>query len=113
MVYIYRLALLLVLTTTLSNCTFKKAELGTKENPVKLFFVPSVEAQVLEDQSSTIKKILEEITGLVFEVRIPASYVAVVEAFGAKRADIGALNAFGYILAHEKYGAQALSLIHI
>lgn len=30
-----------------------------------------------------------------------------VEAFGTKRADVGIVNTFGYILAHEKYGAQA------
>ncbi len=32
---------------------------------------------------------------------------AVVEAFGTKRADIAAINTFGYMLAHEKYGAEA------
>jgi len=96
------------LISGLSGCTFKKAELGSEKNPIKLFFVPSVEAKVLEDQSATIKKILEELTGYKFEIRIPTSYIAVVEAFGAKRADIGALNTYGYILAHKKYGAEAL-----
>jgi phosphonate transport system substrate-binding protein len=33
--------------------------------------------------------------------------VAVVEAFGTSRADIAAMNTFGYILANEKYGAEA------
>jgi phosphonate transport system substrate-binding protein len=31
----------------------------------------------------------------------------VVEAFGTKRADIATFNTFGYVLAHDKYGAEA------
>ena len=91
-----------------SGCTFKKSELGTKDNPVKLFFVPSVEAKTLQDNSAVIKRLLEELTPYKYEIKIPESYIAVVEAFGASRVDIAALNTFGYLLAHEKYGAEAL-----
>jgi phosphonate transport system substrate-binding protein len=90
-----------------SSCTKKKAELGSEENPVKLHFVPSVDAKVIEDHSKTFKTYLEKATGYKFEVTIPQSYVAVVEAFGTKRADVAAFNTFGYILANEKYGAEA------
>jgi phosphonate transport system substrate-binding protein len=38
---------------------------------------------------------------------VPSSYVAVVEAFGTSRADVASINTFGYILANEKYGAEA------
>ncbi len=38
---------------------------------------------------------------------VPNSYIALVESFGTKRADLGIVNTFGYILAHEKYGARA------
>ena len=98
------LALLSVVGT---GCTFKKPELGEKGNPIKLFFIPSVEAGVLATNGEHVKKYLEQATGYKFEVAIPQSYVAVVEAFGAKRADVAAINTFGYILAHEKYGATA------
>jgi phosphonate transport system substrate-binding protein len=81
--------------------------LGTEKNPVKLFFVPSVDVKVIEDSSKTMKEYLEKSTGYKFEISIPQSYVAVVEAFGTSRADVAALNSFGYILANEKYGAQA------
>lgn len=30
-----------------------------------------------------------------------------VEAFGTKRADITAINTFGYLMANEKYGVEA------
>ena len=88
-------------------CTKKTAELGTAENPVKLHFVPSVDAKVIEDNSKTFKEYLEKNTPYKFEITIPQSYIAVVEAFGTKRADVAAFNTFGYILAHEKYGAEA------
>jgi phosphonate transport system substrate-binding protein len=88
-------------------CTKKTAELGSAENPVKLHFVPSVDAKVIEDNSKTFKNYLEKNTPYKFEVTIPQSYVAVVEAFGTKRADVAAFNTFGYILAHDKYGAEA------
>ncbi len=104
-VALFGLLLVLVLMT---SCTFEKKELGTEDNPVKLFFVPSVEAKTLADKSKVVKRLLEELTPYKFEVRIPESYIAVVEAFGAKRVDIAALNTFGYILAHEKFKAEAL-----
>lgn len=89
------------------GCTSKKAELGTAENPVKLFFTPSVDAKVLEDNSKIFKEYLEKNTPYKFTVAIPQSFIAVVEAFGTKRADVCTINTFGYILAHEKFGAQA------
>lgn len=91
----------------LTACTKNNAELGSAENPVKLHFVPSVDAKVIEDNSKAFKDYLEKNTPYKFEVTIPQSYVAVVEAFGTKRADVAAFNTFGYILAHEKYGAEA------
>lgn len=90
-----------------SGCTSKKAELGTAENPIKLHFVPSVDAKVIEDNSKIFKDYLEKHTPYKYEVNIPQSFVAVVEAFGTKRADVAAINTFGYVLAHDKYQAEA------
>lgn len=92
----------------LAGCTFDKGELGTEKNPVKLFFVPSVESQTIKDSSAEIKELLEASTPYKYQIRIPESYVAVVEAFGAKRVDVAALNTFGYVLARQKFGAEAL-----
>ncbi|MBV2167752.1 MAG: phosphate/phosphite/phosphonate ABC transporter substrate-binding protein [Bdellovibrio sp.] len=89
------------------SCTTRKEPLGSEGNPIKLHFVPSVEAKVLSDNSKILKKYLEEHTPYKFSVTIPQSYITVVEAFGTKRADVSALNTFGYILAHERYGAEA------
>jgi phosphonate transport system substrate-binding protein len=89
------------------SCTKKRAEVGTQQNPVKLFFVPSVDVKVLEDSSKKTKEFLEKETGLKFEISIPQSYVAVVEAFGTERVDVAALNSYGYYLARTKYKAEA------
>lgn len=96
----------LFMAWALAGCV-KKAELGTAANPVKLFFVPSVDAKVLESNSQAFKTYLEKETGYKFDVSVPQSFIAVVEAFGTKRADVAAINTFGYIKAHEKYGAEA------
>lgn len=90
-----------------ASCTFKKAELGQAGNPIKLFFTPSVDAKVMDASTKEIKKFLETNTPYKFEISVPQSYIAVVEAFGSKRADIAIMNTFGYILAHNKYGAEA------
>jgi phosphonate transport system substrate-binding protein len=89
------------------GCTSNKKDLGSEGNPIKLHFVPSVDAKVIENNSKAFKDYLEKTTGYKFEVTIPQSYVAVVEAFGTKRADIAAMNSAGYLLANEKYGAEA------
>lgn len=101
------LAALILSVFIIVACTSKKAELGTKDNPIKLFFVPSIDAKVIEDNSKILKDYLEKNTPYKFDVAIPQSFIAVVEAFGTKRADVAGINTFGYILAHKKYGAEA------
>lgn len=91
----------------LTGCTFSRAPLGSEKNPVKLYFVPAVDARMIADRSKVVKDYLERVTPYKFTVAIPASYIAVVEAFGTDRADVSGLNTFGYILANEKYGAEA------
>ena len=99
------------LVGTLAGCTFKKAEVGTAENPIKLFFVPSVDAKVIDSNSKIMKEWLEANTPYKFEIKIPQSYIAVIEAFGSKGADVAALNTSGYIKAHQKYGAEARLIV--
>ena len=97
----------MTLSLFLAACHLKKSPLGSEENPIKFHFVPSVEAKVLADRSKDFKRFLEANTPYHYSITIPQSYITVVEAFGTKRADISALNTFGYVLAHEKYGAEA------
>ncbi len=101
----------LLVTVAISGCTFKKAELGTKDNPVNLFFVPSVDAKVIDSNSKLMQTWLEANTPYKYKISVPQSYIAVVEAFGSKRADVAAFNTFGYLLANQKYGAEARLMV--
>lgn len=106
-----RQALLLVIlsaTILTMGCTRRdRGEIGSADNPIKLLFVPSVDVKVIEDTSKVLEKYLSENTPYKFRVSIPPSFIAVVEAFGTKRADVASINTFGYILAHDRYGAEA------
>ena len=91
----------------LSSCTRDRGELGSEKNPIKFFFVPSVDAKLIEDTSVVLKKYLEANTPYKYTISIPSSFVAVVESFGTKRADVASINTYGYVMAHEKYGVEA------
>jgi phosphonate transport system substrate-binding protein len=105
---IYYLASLFIGIGLLTGCNRELEPIGSASNPIKFFFVPSVDAQVIGEKTKALKEYLEAKTPYKYKIQIPTSYVAVVEAFGTERADIASLNTFGYILAHEKYQAEAL-----
>jgi len=95
----------------LLGCT-KEYPLGSRQNPLKLYFTPSVDAETISTNAKDFVNFLEKETGLYVKTAIPASYVAVVEAFGSNRADIAVVNSFGYLIANKKFGAHArLSII--
>lgn len=101
-----KLAIVLSLLFTFIGCQ-SDDKLGSQNNPVKLYFTPSVDAESITTNSVDFLKFLEKETGLFFKTGVPANYIAVVEAFGSDRADIGVMNSFGYLMANNKYGAEA------
>jgi phosphonate transport system substrate-binding protein len=100
-------SLLIVTLMFLQFSCSNQSELGTRQNPVKLYFTPSVDADVIASNSKEFIQFMEQETGLYFTTGIPTSYIAVVEAIGSSRADIGVMNSFGYLMANERYGATA------
>jgi phosphonate transport system substrate-binding protein len=98
---------LLLALFSLYACNREKAAIGTKNNPIKMYFTPSVDAGTIAEKSDAFVKFLEKETGLFFKTEIPQNYVAVVESFGSGRADVAIMNSFGYLMAHSKYGAMA------
>lgn len=102
------LVLVLVFAVLASTgCKPKKAALGTADNPIKLYFVPSVEVSVIVESGDAMTQWIEEQTGLKFEVRVPTTYAAVVEEMGAAEGDAMAfIPAMGYVLASDRYGMQ-------
>jgi len=94
------------LTLCFFGCT-KSGELGSKKNPFKFYLVPAQDTLTLQESGKVLQKYLEKELVMHVAVEIPASYIAVVEAMGSKRADAAVLNTFGYVLASDKYGAEA------
>jgi len=77
--------------------------IGTEENPIKVLFVPSVDAGVIVSGGEVMAAALEEATGLKYEVSVPTSYAATVEAMCASPEDtIGFIPALGYVIANQK-----------
>ena len=97
----------MVVMVLLFTACVKEEKLCTANNPIKLYFTPSVDSDTITSNSDHFVKFLEKETGMAFKTGIPTNYVAVVEAFGSNRADIGVMNSFGYIMANNKYGAEA------
>lgn len=83
------------------------SELGSKKNPIKFYFTPSVDASKITTSADKLIAFLEKETGYHFVSAIPADYVTVVESFGSGKADIAIVNTFSYLLANEKYGTTA------
>lgn len=69
-------------------------------------FVPSGEARTILESGNRVAQLLEMATGYKFEPFVATSYAGVIEAMGASRADIGWLNTFSYVIAHQKYGVE-------
>jgi phosphonate transport system substrate-binding protein len=87
---------------------FRPQELGSAGRPLRLMLVPSVDAQKVTQSAEALVRFLRQYTGYQVEASVPTSYIAVVEAFGAGKADVAAMNAFSYLLAHERYGVRAV-----
>lgn len=96
-----------LLLLAVSTAVMAEDKLGTRDNPVKIFFTPSVDANTIATNSTSFLKFMEKETGLYFKSGIPSNFIAVVEAFGSNRADVAVMNSFGYLLANTKFGAEA------
>jgi len=96
-------------TTTQATTTTEEpmAEVGSPENPVKVLFVPSVEAEVIVTGGDIMKGALEEATGLSFEVSVPTSYAATIEEMCASPENtMGFIPGLGYVLASNRCGVD-------
>lgn len=76
--------------------------LGTPDNPIIMSFVPSGDSAEILASGEQIAALVSAETGLTIEANVATSFAAVVEAMCAGNAQIGWLNTFSYILAHEK-----------
>lgn len=110
--YASGLVLSLIIIITFFGCTQSK-QVGSKANPLKFYIIPSQDLVGLERTGKALQKYLEDELDMSVVVELPQSYIAVVEAFGSKRADAAILNTFGYIIARQKYEVTpALKLVN-
>jgi phosphonate transport system substrate-binding protein len=99
------LVLISLMALLLAGCGTPK--LGTQDNPIVMSFVPSTDTQEIIASGDEIAKVVSDATGYTIEANVGTDFAAVREAMGAGKAQIGWLNTFNYILAHEKYGIDA------
>jgi len=92
--------LLLVAALALSGCG--KAKLGTEENPIIWSFVPSQDSEQVLSGAQQVADMVTDKTGLVIKANVATEYAGVIEAMCNGEAHMGALNTFGYVLAHER-----------
>jgi phosphate/phosphite/phosphonate ABC transporter binding protein len=81
--------------------------LGTEDSPIQVLFVPSVNVDFMIANGDAIEDMLNEATGLVYEVSVPTSYAATLEEMCASPTDtIGFIPAMGYALANQLCGVE-------
>ncbi|MCC6614919.1 MAG: phosphate/phosphite/phosphonate ABC transporter substrate-binding protein [Anaerolineae bacterium] len=84
-----------------------QGDLGSESNPIQVYFVPSVEAQTITTGGEVMAQALNEATGLNFEVFVPTSYAATVEAMcAAPDSSMGFIPAAGYVIANNRCGVE-------
>ena len=88
-------------------CTRQKPPLGSIKNPIKFVLLPSADTKLLTQKAVFIKRYLELKTPYKYKFSIPTNYIASVEAFGTKRADVAYMNTIGYIMAHNRFKVEA------
>jgi phosphonate transport system substrate-binding protein len=105
--YILYIAPILAFIAYSSFKDLNEGALGTRSNPIKIYFTPSVDAKRISFNAKSLVDFLEKETGYYYRTAVPASFIAVVEAFGTGKVDIAAINTFSYLMANAKYGAEA------
>lgn len=81
--------------------------IGSPEHPIKVLFVPSVDANIIVTGGEVMAQALNEATGLTFEVVVPTSYAATIEEMCASPTDTMAfIPGLGYAIASQLCGVD-------
>ena len=82
-------------------------DIGTADHPIKVLFVPSVEASTITSGGELMAQALKDATGLEFTVSVPTSYPATIEEMCASPSDtMGFIPALGYVFASQLCGVD-------
>jgi len=94
-------------TTAAPETTTTEAmvEIGTADNPIKVLFVPSVSAEEIIAGGEILQGVLQEATGLTYEVSVPTSYAATISEMCASPDNtIGFIPATAYVIGNAECG---------
>jgi len=94
-------------TTAAPETTTTEAmvDIGSADNPIKVLFVPSVSAEEIIAGGEILKGVLEEATGLSYEVSVPTSYAATISEMCASPDNtIGFIPATAYVIGNDECG---------
>ena len=105
--YILFLLPVIIFIIAISYRQYNEGALGTYSNPIRIYFTPSVDAKRISFNAKSLTDFLHKETGYYYTTAVPASFIAVVEAFGTGKVEVAAINTFSYLMAHAKYGAEA------
>ncbi|MEM6794039.1 MAG: PhnD/SsuA/transferrin family substrate-binding protein, partial [Acidobacteriota bacterium] len=80
---------------------------ASDEGVVRMLFVPSVEQGTLVRRGDELARFIREDSGLILRTEVPTSYAAVIQALGSDQADVAWMPSFAYMIANERYQAEA------
>jgi len=81
--------------------------IGSADHPIKVLFVPSVDANIITTGGQVMADALNKATGLNFEVTVPTSYAATIEEICASPDDTMAfIPGLGYAIASQQCGVD-------
>ena len=80
---------------------------ATGDEVIRMLFVPSVEQGTLVERGDELARFIRQDSGLILRSEVPTSYAAVIQALGARQADVAWMPVFAYDIAHSRYGAEA------
>jgi phosphonate transport system substrate-binding protein len=106
------LTVALVGTMLVGGCSPGEAELGSEENPIIWVFVPSGEVERVTAGAESVADLLNEETGLYFDILVATEYAGAVEAMCADppEAHMSSLATFAYVMAADRGCAEAALL---
>jgi phosphonate transport system substrate-binding protein len=79
---------------------------GAPDGPVRIAFVPSVEAGAIETQLDAFDARVSEMLGHPVESSVVLSYTACIEQMAAGHFEVAMLPSSAYIMAHDRYNVQ-------
>lgn len=102
--------LLVALAVVVTTLAMQPVLTTGQTDKLVIVFVPSRETDVILFSGQQIGRMLTVALGVPVEPVVATSFTAAIEAMCTGRADIGALNPFGYVLAHEKCGVEVAAI---